>query len=47
MFTLKIRYKKTVAANLYFAISIFFLGIMFFINIIFGFIDGTTRIRGA
>lgn len=47
MFNLKIRYKKAFAANLYFAISIFFLGIMFFINIIFGFIDGTTRIRGA
>lgn len=47
MFTLKIRYKKAFVANLYFAISILFLGIMFFINIIFGFIDGTTRIRGA
>lgn len=47
MFLLKIRYKKKTAANFYFAISIFFVGIMFFMNIIFGFIDGTTSIRGA
>lgn len=47
MFLLKIRYKKKMAANFYFAFSIFFVGIMFFMNIIFGFIDGTTRIRGA
>lgn len=47
MFLLKIRYKKKTAANFYFAFSIFFVGIMFFMNIIFGFIDGTTSIRGA
>ena len=46
MFLLKIRYKKK-TANFYFAFSIFFVGIMFFMNIIFGFIDGTTSIRGA
>lgn len=47
MFLLKIRYKKKMAANFYFAFSIFFVGIMFLMNIIFGFIDGTTSIRGA
>lgn len=47
MFLLKIRYKKKTVANFYFAFSIFFVGIMFFMNIIFGFIDGTTSIRGA
>lgn len=47
MFILKIRYKKKATANIYFALSILFAGLMFFVNIIFGFIDGTTRIRGV
>lgn len=47
MFVLKIRYKKKMVANFYFAFSIIFLGFMFFVNIIFGFIDGATKIRGA
>ena len=47
MFVLKIRYKKKMLANFYFAFSIIFLGFMFFVNIIFGFIDGATKIRGA
>lgn len=47
MFLLKIRYKRKFAANLYFVLSIFFAGFMFFVNIIFGFVDGTTKIRGV
>lgn len=47
MFLLKIRYKKKTTANLYFAASILFAGLMFFVNIIFGFVDGATKIRGV